>query len=312
MNRPEPPAGHPDPVFAAAELVVRLRELVVLGDPATAATADDRLVWPAEVARQLHRAVGGSLLEGGAFGGPWPLVDSPYGVLAPGLPVVVGRSEIPGPDGVYRRDDGDILREAVGEEVVVARLDRAAPEPGEPFTLLWFGATERYTVARGCLRVEDLFAALQLPLTAALLDRLLVRSGRLSQPLPDITVPPDGVFAPRIEVRRRRELLPDHDVVDPLRLLQQRPEVEQVRVAGDELIVRRLDGEPLRFRVVFAQPSSWELELVAGRHPFVRLRLERVGDSVRYVGTLHGEIDPLGPGVRSRLAFDLQADLVSL
>lgn len=307
-----PPGGASDPVLAAARLMEQLRDLVLLGTAAPSLEGDDRLVGRTELAARLQDGAGGREVPGGAFGGTWPVVDSPVGLLIPGIPVVVGRAENPGPDAIYRRMGDRVLREAVGEEVAAVRLDGATPAPGAPFTLLWFGSAERYVLATSELVVEDLFAAVRVPASTALLDRLLVRSRRLTGSLPEGLVGVEAVFPPEVEVRRAAELLPGNDVFDPVRVLQLRPEVERVRRSGDELVVRRADADPLRFAIHRATPTGWQLALVEGRHPFIGLSLDRVGSSVRYVGTLHPEIDPLAPGVRSRLAFDLQADLVAL
>lgn len=307
-----PPGAAADPVFAAARLMEQLRDLVLVGTAAPSLESDERLVTPAELAARLHDGAGGRMFLGGAFGGTWPVVESPVGLLIPGIPVVVGRAENPGPDAIYRREGDRVLREAVGEEVAAIRLDSATPAPGAPFALLWFGTAERYVLATTVLVVEDLFAAVRVPASTALLDRLLVRSRRLAGSLPEGLVGGENVFPPEVEVRRAAELLPGDDVFDPVRVLQLRPEVERVRRAGDELIVRRADADPLRFAIHRASATGWQLGLVEGRHPFIGLSLDRVGSSIRYVGTLHPEIDPLAPGVRSRLAFDLQADLVAV
>lgn len=312
MTHPDRPSGNPDPVLAAARLTEEIRGLVLLGREAVLEEARQLFAEPLAVAAALRGAAGGVLLEGRAFGGPWPVVETPVGILAPGLPVLVGRAENPGPDGVYRREGDRVLREAVGAEAVVARLDDDAAALGEPFALLWFGPAERYVLAAGELTVEDLFAAIHLPATDALLDRLLVRGRRLPGPLPSGLAGVPTATEARVEIRRHRELLPGDDAFDPVRILQLRPEVERVRRAQDDLVVRRVDEAPLRFTVVRASAAGWELALVEGRHPFVRLALDQVGSTVRYVGTLHPEIDPLAPGVRNRLAFDLQADLVAL
>ena len=58
--------------------------------------------------------------------------------------------------------------------------------------------------------------------------------------------------------------------------------------------------------------DGWQLDRQAGAYAYTRLSLMRRGDALWLRGVLDATMDPLAPGMRERLAFDLRADLVAL
>jgi hypothetical protein len=100
-------------------------------------------------------------------------------------------------------------------------------------------------------------------------------------------------------------------VNDPRRYLETRAEASGVAAEGDRYVVKLHSGG----RVVFqAAPNSegWCLRREDGQHPFSAIVLAADGENLELTVELDETIDPMAPGVRGRLAFDLQADLVAL
>jgi hypothetical protein len=232
-------------------------------------------------------------------------------VVAPALPVVVAKPETAGPDGCYQLREVAVWREAVGEKRPI--LDFGGPTPaGETgFDLLWFGDAERYLLRGGVLEVEDLFSVLRFQATAPVIDRLLTRTRR---------VDPDAIHGlqlgnhgepSEIEVRRSLDLIVDDRWLDAALVLQAREDVVHVDRREDQLVVRTARDDTVVFNVV-QEPRGWQVYRWEGNYPFRRLSLIEHDEVLCFSGILDKTIDPLAPGVRGRLAFDLRSDLVAL
>jgi hypothetical protein len=98
---------------------------------------------------------------------------------------------------------------------------------------------------------------------------------------------------------------------DPSRYLEARAEARGVAAADDRFEVKLRTGGRVVFR---AAPISggWSLRREDGQHPWSAIRLTGNGENLELTVDLDTTIDPLAPGMRGRLAFDLQADLVAL
>jgi hypothetical protein len=267
---------------------------------------------PDHEAERLHGALGGELLEGGAFGRPWPVVrHGVEAVSAPGLPAAVTSEPSDGPDATYDLTGGDVWRTtARGRERVLAVTAPQDP-PGRPVDLLWFEDTTRWTVFDGVLEVEDSFSRLTVPVARTVLDRLLVRARRVDPAaLEGVPTRDSAARDARLEVWREAGLVAA-DVADrPELLLGRRPELTAMERRGSTLYAGGLDGDEVVLDVS-SDPTGWTVQRRQGRLPFERLQLARVDDRIRLSADLAGDVDGLAPGARQRLAFDLFADLVA-
>ncbi len=307
------------PDLPAAEKAAAVVRCCALRREATAPSRDVASVvesrWfsgTAECARFLGELFRGSMGRGAAFGGPWPFLQAGGRVVAPALPVVASATEAAGPDGSYRFADGAVRREAVGEERPFLSTGRTAVADGVGFDLMWFGAGERYLVRDGILEIEDLFSALRLPATAPVVRGVLAKTLRV-----DAEVLSDLPFAPRdgagaeVEVRRPLELVGNERWREPAEVLSARPGIRKVTQQADRLVAETEGGTELVF-VASEEPAGWQLFSWEGDHPLRTLAMRSDGDVLCFRGILRPGLDPLTPGLRQRLAFDLRSDLVAL
>ncbi len=302
------------PAQRAAEVVRVLPLRMAVGgaeDPA-GALARGWINGPAEAAALIGTVTGWAEDTGAAFGTRWPLFVHDTVVVAPALPVALGLAgaESQGPDAVYRIDAGIVWREAAGFEDGLLEFS-GRPVGGTPdCDLVWFGPGERYLVRGGELEISDLFADLRLPATTSQLERLLVRGLRLAPRILHGLAGASSGGSPRLTVRRHRALLPG-GCPAPADLVGARADVSEAHARGDRVEVRLESGG----RAVFGlEPAAdgWRLELVAGDYPLLSLAVGDQGDDLVYQVTLGPTLDPLRPGLRGRLAFDLTSDLVML
>jgi hypothetical protein len=350
-------AGQLDAAGRAAAL---LRALPLRLDPPAVPRQDPcERGWIAgldECGALLEQIVGRDVARGTAFGQTWPclLLEDGHGgdlVVAPGLPISVGRDEVQGPDGAYwieataapgRAGPPAVVREAGGTARVLLELEAAAagegagegaadrqPASGRPVPtpeLLWFGDGERYLVAGGRLEVEDLFARLVLPASSGLLERLLVRQRRIDpialEGLAQAAAKTDQ--APTIEVRRSLGLVGAAPWHDPIEMIRARAGVEAVETidplgpagtGGETGLVRvRHQGARTIELLLTRAGSSWRADLHSGDWPITSIEMaaDPLLDELVYRITLGPDVDPMTPGLRGRLAFDLTSDLVTL
>lgn len=254
----------------------------------------------------------GTTRRGGAFGVSWPFLEGGGRIVAPALPVAATADESVGPDGSYDVSHGFVWREAVGTRSPFLALAGAADEiPGGGFDLLWFGDGERLQLREGVLVIEDLFCMLRVPASAALIDRLLVRALRVD---PEVA---DGLSfgAPRgpavIEVRRQTALLGSARWRDAAALLRVRADVEAVEERGDRIELRTSHEHNVIFTLV-QDPAGWRIVRGDGEFPYPVLSLMERDGVLQLTAAIDPSIDPLGPGVRGRIAFDLRSNLVAL
>jgi hypothetical protein len=295
-----------------------VRRFPLLWHPAVSSRDPDTVVesgWfagPSECARVLGRLFRGTTARGGAFGSPWPFLEAAGVVVAPALPVAAEGDEQQGPDGAYRLSEGVVWREATGERRALLATSGGPPaQDTSGFDLLWFGASERYLLRRGVLEVEDLFSRLSVPASRERIERLVVRGLRVeAQALEGVTFR-DRQAPAEIEVRRPTGLVPESLWHDPAAVLGRRVDIRRVERRGDEITAETRRDTTVMFRLV-EEPRGWRLFTWDGDYPFRTLALHERAGSLSYSATLGPELDPLGPGIRGRLAFDLRSDLVAL
>lgn len=265
-----------------------------------------------ECADMLHEIGGGELHKGRAFGDSWPYLRKGDLVFAPGLPVVVGQTTVSGADGEYQRRAEGVWREGAGVETLFLEEEAATQgPPGRPFDLLWFENAERYLVRDGALEIEDLFAVLRVPVTQRLLSRFLIGRHKLSESVLDGVRWPSKTLAPEIEVGRPSELNRTECWRDARLVLERRADVASVCHKGSEMVAETERGDTVVFALA-EKEDGWRLERQAGVYAFTRLSLVRRGETLWLRGVLDSTMDPMAPGMRERLAFDLRADLVAL
>ena len=131
--------------------------------------------------------------------------------------------------------------------------------------------------------------------------------------LDDMPVPVDPSDAvANMRVRRPMSLVGNPSVVDdPRCYLEARAESSSVTIEGDRYVVALHTGG----RVVFAATpisGGWSLRREDGPHPWSAIALVADGKNVELMVELYETVDPMAPGMRGRVAFDLQADLVAL
>jgi len=286
---------------------------------------EDRGLAPAEIAASgwfhgvgecadmLQDIAAGELSEGRAFGGPWPYLRRGEAVFAPALPVVVGTTTVSGPDGDYQRRAEGVWREGAGIDTLFLEQETAGQgAPGRPFDLLWFEDNGRYLVRDGVLEIGDLFADLRVPVTPSLLSRIFLDRRKLPETvLEGVRWPSEAQAPAEIEVGRPSELSTTEHWRDARLALERRADVRSVQQTGAELVAATERGDAVVFS--FAEDKDgWQLDRQAGAYAYTRLSLMRRGDALWLRGVLDATMDPLAPGMRERLAFDLRADLVAL
>ncbi len=265
----------------------------------------------AECALDLARLTECGVTRARAFGGDWPVVRGDGWLVAPALPLPLTGSGGDGVDAAYVWRGHAVWREAAGIEEPFLTTSVDDPSPGAAFDLLWFGDSERYTLRRGTLAVEDLFAVVGLPADHATLDRLLVRGRRVDPAVLDgLAFAATGGPA-TITVNRAVRLNRGDDWRDAERFLRARADVERTDRHGDRLVAHTARGSSPVFRCE-DRADGWVLKLDSGDYPLTGLEMCRRGGALSLSAELHPAIDPLAPGMRGRLAFDLRSDLVSL
>jgi hypothetical protein len=264
-----------------------------------------------ECIRVLAEVYRGSTGRGAAFGQRWPYLSGGGRVLAPAVPVLVSEEEVSGPDGSYQVRDQIVWRETVSQPRPLLRMDGTVENSGPGFDLLWFGDNERFLVGNGLLEIEDLFSLTRLPLTHDLLDHFLSRVLRLDRALVGDLEMEAGDTRPTIEVRRLREMVPNDRWRDPCRLFAARVGIRRVDRDGERLVVETERPQQVVFSIV-EERNGWRAFAWEGTFPFQSLVLLERGEVLSLTGTLSREIDPRERGLRGRLAFDLNADLVAL
>jgi hypothetical protein len=298
----------------AAELVRRFA--LRLGGSATSRDVGTILEsgWFAgegECVRVLAEVYHGTTRRGAAFGGPWPFLEAGNWLLAPAVPTLVGDRGTSGPDGEYRLQNGQVLREAVGQEQPLLATDPADSVPGKSFDLLWFGEGERFLARDGVLEIEDLFSLLRLPLDLGMVDRFLLRARRVEPTVAHDLVVTGSETLPTMEVRRDLATFSSDVWRDPCRLYSARVGVRSAERIHDQLVVEMDSDRRVVFNIV-EDRNGWSAFTWEGSFLFQTLALIERGGVLSLTGTLSRSLDPLEPGLRGRLAFDLNADLVAL
>lgn len=264
-----------------------------------------------ECVESLHLVAGGELSVGRAFGSTWPFLRRGEDVFAPGMPVVAGSSSVTGADGEYWRGAEGVWREGAGIEELFLSEDAKGPVPGKPFDILWFGDDRRLLLRGGLLEIEDLFSVLRVPTTPILLERVFAQSRRLPEEVLDGVRWENPLTQAEIEVGRPQTLCTGDRWRNAPLLLETRADVRTAHVHGSEVVVDTERGGIAVFELM-EKENGWRLERKDGAYPFRQITLALRGGALWLCGNLDPAVDPLAPGMRSRLAFDLRADLVAL
>jgi hypothetical protein len=265
----------------------------------------------AECLRVLREVYRGDVRRGRAFSSAWPYLESGGRLVAPALPVVVSEAEVAGPDGAYLQRDRVVWREAVGEERRFLALEESGPATDGSFDLLFFGESERYLVRDAVLEIEDLFAVLRVTATRRLLEHLVVRGLRADPDALEGVATSERSDPAELEVRRPRQLFATTRWQDPLELVASRADTLRACRENDQIVAESPHGTRVVFNVVF-HPDGWQLYTWEGEYPYRTLELRRRDEVVVLSATLAGAVDPLLPGARGRLAFDLRSTLAGL
>ncbi len=246
------------------------------------------------------------------FGRRWPVLSKAGWLVAPAVPVPVGRGPTEGPDGVYRQSADRILREAVGVERGLLSAGSPADAESRVFDLLWFGDRERLMLSGDSIEIEDLFCRAVVPASPAALDRLLVRGRRLAPELVAGLPKATGRRTSEIAVGRQLALMaPGRRWRRPEDYLGGRSDVRAVRPGAGSLAAELRDGRVLEF-ASSTGPDGWMLELRNGDSAITRIRLRTDAVRLELSAEVAGTTDLLAPAARGRLAFDLHADLIAL
>lgn len=265
----------------------------------------------AECHRVLARVFRGRPVRGAAFSATWPQLEAAGVVVAPALPVAATADELAGPDGVYQLERGTVWREAAGERAALLASGGGATPGGGAFDLLWFGPAERYLVRGGTLEVEDLFSVLRVGAAQPLVERLVVRGLRADPEVLEGVAWSARETPAEIEVRRRSELVAGEAWRDPAAVLASRADIRSVERRGDEILAETVRQSSVVFRIA-EEARGWRLFTWDGDYPLRTLGMRERAGHVVFSATLGPDLEPLAPGVRGRLAFDLQTDLIAL
>jgi len=117
---------------------------------------------------------------------------------------------------------------------------------------------------------------------------------------------------PVLEVLRHAVLLEGAPWNDPVAVLGAREGVERVERTGSRLVLELVTGDRPVFEVEETAGDRWRVRLLEGAFPAGAAWVERDGEHIRYGWNPAPDLDPLDPGVRARLAFDLLSDLIRL
>ena len=265
----------------------------------------------AECHRVLARVFRGRPVRGAAFSATWPQLEAAGVVVAPALPVAATADELAGPDGVYQLERGTVWREAAGERAALLAGGGGAAPGGDAFDLMWFGPAERYLVRGGTLEVEDLFSVLRVGAAQPLVERLVVRGLRADPEVLEGVAWSARETPAEIEVRRRSELVAGEAWRDPAAVLASRADIRSVERRGDEILAETVRQSSVVFRIA-EEARGWRLFTWDGDYPLRTLGMRERAGHVVFSATLGPDLEPLAPGVRGRLAFDLQTDLIAL
>ncbi len=264
-----------------------------------------------EGALVLERLVSSPVRWGRALGLRWPYAITSGCVVGPGLPVAACPEPEEGPDGVYTLRNEAVFREAVGTEGPFLGLDGVAHRSGSASPdLLWFGLTERFVLRGGELEIEDLFSRVTSPVDASALEEMLVRRGRFPEALVSGLPVGRSPAQPAVEVRRVLDLVPA-SWQDPAVLLSRREGVASGHREGATVALDLEDGGHVEL-VVDETGTGWSAELRTGTLPWRTITAEASDGVLRYRAVPAPGLNPLDPGVRTRIAFDLLSDLVLL
>lgn len=310
MNGPAPDEGARQAAGRVVRSVLRWHEGGGRGE-AEAPAERGWYLGAAECALDLARATGCAVTGARAFGGDWPVIHGDGWLVAPALPLALPWSGGEGVDAAYAWRDHAVWREAAGIEEPFLTTSASGPGPGTAFDLLWFGDCERYTLRRGTLAVEDLFATVEVPADRGTIERLVVRARRVDPAVLDGLVFAAAGGPTTITVNRAVELNRGGDWRDAERFLRARADVERTDRGGDRVVAHTAGGSSPVFSCE-DRLDGWVLKLIAGDYPLTGLEMSRRGETLSLSADLHPAIDPLAPGMRGRLAFDLRSDLVSL
>ncbi len=262
-----------------------------------------------ECARVLAGVTGGKRKTGYAFGAPWPWVEVGEYMLGPGLPVAVTPGESSAPDGVYRRVGASVFREAGGRERVL--LSNSDESLDQPFDLLWFADSARYTVRTGLLEVEDLFSRLVVPANRETIERELVQHGHQDMTILDaLPLTTRQSAAKVIQVARGSAVTPP-TWRDPAAFFRAGIGFDNVTAREDRLLVMGSDRQCVELSLA-SGADGWQATVTAGPFPFETLSVQREENDVVLSAVVAEAIDPLAQGIRERLAFDLRSFLVAL
>jgi hypothetical protein len=266
---------------------------------------------PKECLRVLAEIYRGTPGRGTALGLPWPFLEAGGYLLAPALPVALGSEEIIGPDASYEYRDRVVWREAIGEARPFLFTEPQPAEGDSGIELLWFGEAERAAVRDGLLEVEDLFSIFRVPASMLLLERYLLRPGRVERAAVEDLVLDRPQAPAEIEVRRPLELMPGEAWRDAAALLGARADIRRVEAGHDQLVADTQYGGRVVFNLV-SEPGGWRLYTWEGEYSFQMMSLSEIDGVLHFSATIAPHIDPLTHGLRGRLAFDLRSDLLAL
>lgn len=296
--------GPPGPPHSGLPVAVRVRPTRrPPDDPRTAGWSPSPEAF-AELLAAHHRL---PVAQWTGFSRPWPVVAAPGLLAAPGLPGALGPAALEGPDGRYQLAEDRVLREAAGRETTPLRRE---PGPTEPAVdLLWFDDLTRWVLRDGGLEAEDRLCRLRLGASRPRLERLLLRGLRVDPGAID-GLDLEPTLPASIEVRRPRELVGE-SWRDPAAVLGAAEGVEEITRRGDRIEVRRGPSAPQLY-VLEPAPAGWRARRLRGDGPVAAIALRCEEDAVAACVELDPRVDPLAPGVRGRLAFDLLSDLVVL
>ena len=264
-----------------------------------------------ECAAALCGASSPAIVSARAFGGEWPLLSDEGWMTAPAVPVAIAATPIDGVDAEYELRPEGVWREAGGISRLFIASEDSPPEYDEPFDLLWFGTNERYVVRRGELVIEDLFGRLYLAALPALLERLLVRARRLPHELiAGLPTTPNPRMA-GVEIERPVDLIGESLWRDPERFLSCRADISAVKRSGSTIEVESAHDGPVQFELDEGD-DRWRVRVSQGKYPLTDVSLGLSQNALKLQASIDDRIDPLAPGMRGRLVFDLHADMVAL
>lgn len=247
---------------------------------------------------------------GAAFSVTWPYVAGDGWLVAPAVPVVATVEPQDGVDGIYRLTAAGVHREAAGaERLLLSTVAPSTTPSGQPFDLLWFSPSARWSLRDAVIEAEDPFCRVRAGVGRDRLETLLVRALRVDEGVLDgLDLQPGGRPA-SLEVRRDLALAGDQ-WRDPALVLGRREGVQKVDRRGEDLMLRLAGGGEV-VASVSVGAAGWVAELGPGL-PWTRAEMAAGERTVVYRVTLIPSLDPLDPAVRTRLAFDLLSDLLAL